>query len=122
MTRKRIIRLLVFSLIVFGIVAYLKQIQEKKVQGEEEKVLPAQIETVREKIKGFPEELKKFVPNLPNLPDSEEKKATVQKEVEKRVEEIVKEIKSLPEEQLKEVKKEVFCTQICQQTCQDVCE
>ena len=123
MIKQRILRLLIFAIIIGGIIFSLRRFQEKQIQ-EEEKVLPAQVEKIIEDLRDFQGEevLGTFEKFVPGPLRREEGKSEVERRVGKKAEELIKEIKALPEEQLEEIKKEVFCTQVCEEVCQEVCE
>lgn len=131
MGKQRILRLLVFVIVVGAMIYMLSHFTEKLAQ-EEKKVLPAQVEKVIEKVRDLPEKtelsplkekvLGTFEKFVPEPLRKEEGKTEIERKVEKKVEGLIKEIKALPEEQLKEIKKEVFCREVCEETCQEICE
>ena len=109
MNKQRILRLLVFVIVV-GMILVLGRFPRKESQRAN-KVLSAQVEKIIKELTALPE--KGEISSLKDEILGKFKKEEEKIGIEKKVEEIVEEIKSLPKEQLDEFKQEV---------CQEVCE
>ena len=115
--------MVIFALVVGGMIFLLNHYAVEQAQ-EGEKILPAQVEKIIDKVREFPEEkiLGTFEKFVPEPLRRKEGKSEIERKAEQKIEELVEEIKALPEEQLEEIKREVFCTEVCEEVCQEVCE